>query len=159
MNEFNRKIFVIGYGEMGHAMEFLLAGRHELAFHDIRPMAGHESVALEAGAAQADYVIYCVPVTPLAEQTRELLMEGRGDEIGPLLDENFNLRSQIYPISPGNRELVERAQKENAHVHFAGSGGAVVGVYRDDSMFVRLAHSYAQMGAKTIIGASGSRAR
>ena len=32
----NRKILVIRYGEMGHAMEFLLAGRCERAFHDFR---------------------------------------------------------------------------------------------------------------------------
>jgi hypothetical protein len=31
MNEFNRKILVIGYGEMGHAMEFLLAGPGDLS--------------------------------------------------------------------------------------------------------------------------------
>jgi glycerol-3-phosphate dehydrogenase (NAD(P)+) len=67
MRKYNRKILVIGYGEMGHAMEFLLGGRHELAFHDIQPMAGHVSVELESAAAQVDYVIYCVPVTPLAE--------------------------------------------------------------------------------------------
>ena len=83
MNEFNTKIFVIGYGEMGHAMEFLLAGRCELAFHDIRPMDGHESVALEAGAAQADYVIYCVPVTPLAELA--------GRVVGVLNDRSISL--------------------------------------------------------------------
>ncbi len=66
MREYNRKILVIGYGEMGHAMEFLLAGRHELGFHDIKPMQEHVSVELEPAAAEADYVIYCVPVTPLA---------------------------------------------------------------------------------------------
>jgi glycerol-3-phosphate dehydrogenase (NAD(P)+) len=63
MHKYNRKILVIGYGEMGHAMEFLLGGRYELGFHDIRPMDGHLSVELESAAAQADFVIYCVPVT------------------------------------------------------------------------------------------------
>ena len=67
MHDYNRKILVIGYGEMGHAMEFLLAGRCELGFHDIQPMDGHVSLELESAAARADYVIYCVPVTPLAE--------------------------------------------------------------------------------------------
>jgi glycerol-3-phosphate dehydrogenase (NAD(P)+) len=66
MREYNRKILVIGYGEMGHAMEFLLDGRCELGFHDILPMDEHVSVELESAAAQADYVIYCVPATPLA---------------------------------------------------------------------------------------------
>jgi glycerol-3-phosphate dehydrogenase (NAD(P)+) len=79
MNEFNKKILVIGYGEMGHAMEFLLAGCYELAFHDIRPMDKHESVALEQGAAQADYIIYCVPVTPLA---------GLAERVVPALDDH-----------------------------------------------------------------------
>jgi glycerol-3-phosphate dehydrogenase (NAD(P)+) len=66
MNEFNQKILVIGYGEMGHAMEFLLTGRYALRFHDIRPLDRHESVELESAAAEADYLIYCVPVRPLA---------------------------------------------------------------------------------------------
>ena len=66
MNEFKQKILIIGYGEMGHAMEILLAGRHALRFHDIRSMDGHESVELEPAAAQVDCVIYCVPAMPLA---------------------------------------------------------------------------------------------
>jgi glycerol-3-phosphate dehydrogenase (NAD(P)+) len=79
MHNYNRKILVIGYGEMGHAMEYLLGGRYELGFHDIRPMDGHVSVELESAAAQADYVIYCVPVTPLAE------LAGR---VMPVLNDN-----------------------------------------------------------------------
>jgi glucuronokinase len=89
-------------------------------------------------------------IAALAERARERLLAGRGVEIGPLLDENFELRASIYPISPGNRELVERARREGAHVHFAGSGGAVVGVCRDDAMFDHLARSYAQMGARVL---------
>ncbi len=89
-------------------------------------------------------------IADLARKARELLEADRGADIGPLLDENFELRASIYPISAGNRELVERARKEGAHVHFAGSGGAVVGVCRDEAMFDRLARSYAQMGAKII---------
>lgn len=58
-------ILIVGYGEMGHAMETLLAPRHHLLFHDARPVAGHEAVGLDA-AAEVDGVIYCVPVTPLA---------------------------------------------------------------------------------------------
>jgi len=76
MNEFNQKILVIGYGEMGHAMEFLLAGRYELVFHDILPMEGHESVELAPAAAQADFIIYCVPVTPLG---------GLAERVAPVL--------------------------------------------------------------------------
>ncbi|MBM3333101.1 GHMP kinase [Candidatus Sumerlaeota bacterium] len=89
-------------------------------------------------------------IASLAERARELLVEKRPFDIGPLLDENFELRARLYQISPGNRELVERAWREGAHAHLAGSGGAIVGVCRDDAVFDRLAHSYAQMGARIL---------
>jgi glucuronokinase len=89
-------------------------------------------------------------IAALAAKARECIQADRGAEIGLLLDRNFELRAKIYPISAGNRELVERAQREGAHVHFAGSGGAVVGVCRDGAMFDRLAHSYARMGARIL---------
>ncbi|MGB5260731.1 MAG: hypothetical protein WBO34_09445 [Gammaproteobacteria bacterium] len=63
----NNPILIIGYGEVGHAMEYLLAARYPLQFWDIRPVAGHAPVELEQAAAQAGCVIYCVPVTPLGE--------------------------------------------------------------------------------------------
>lgn len=67
-----RSILVIGYGEMGHAMETLLAPRHRLLFHDVRPVTGHENAGLDA-AAGVDGVIYCVPVTPLAGLAQQVL--------------------------------------------------------------------------------------
>ena len=62
-----KNVLVIGYGEMGHAMERLLSARHRLQFWDIRPVAGHESIELETAVAAADFILYCVPVTPLGE--------------------------------------------------------------------------------------------
>jgi glycerol-3-phosphate dehydrogenase (NAD(P)+) len=61
----NSTLLIIGYGEMGHAMEALLAPRHRLLFFDVNPVAGHAAVGLDA-AANVDGVICCVPVTPLA---------------------------------------------------------------------------------------------
>ena len=60
-------VLVIGYGEMGHAMERLLSASHRLQFWDIRPVDGHETVELETAVANADFILYCVPVTPLGE--------------------------------------------------------------------------------------------
>ncbi|MEZ5542732.1 MAG: hypothetical protein R3F42_11890 [Pseudomonadota bacterium] len=68
-----KAVLVIGYGEMGHAMESLLGQRHRLSFWDIRPPAGHPPVALEAAAGAADFVIYCVPVTPLGALAARVL--------------------------------------------------------------------------------------
>jgi len=65
MYDYKQKILVIGYGKMGHAMELPLAGRCELAFHDILPLEGHVPVELEPATAQAGCIIYFRPVTPL----------------------------------------------------------------------------------------------
>ncbi len=49
---------------MGHAMEHLLAGRHRLSIHDTRPISGLTATDVEQEAAQADFVLLCVPASP-----------------------------------------------------------------------------------------------
>ena len=88
----------------------------------------------------------------LAQQVRDLIVAGRGREIGPLMDANFDLRASLIPISPGNRVLVETGRTLGAAVKFAGSGGAVVGCYDGDpERLRRLAAAYKELGATLII--------
>jgi glucuronokinase len=88
----------------------------------------------------------------LAQQARDLIRTGRGREIGPLMDENFDLRAALIHISPGNRQLVATGRALGAAVNFAGSGGAVVGMYDGDpKRLQRLSDAYAEMGAKLIV--------
>ena len=87
-----------------------------------------------------------------ARQARELLGEGRGEEIGPLMDANFDLRARICPISPGNRRLVETGRALGAAVKFSGSGGAVIGQYDGDpERLERLRKAYAAFGARLVV--------
>jgi glucuronokinase len=74
----------------------------------------------------------------LAQRVRDLLLAGQGERIGPLLNENFDLRRRLYKISPGNIEMVETARECGASAKFTGSGGAIVGTYEDEAMFQRL---------------------
>ena len=74
----------------------------------------------------------------LAQRVRDMLIEGRGREIGPLLNENFDLRRRLYKISQGNIDMVETARDCGASAKFTGSGGAIVGTYEDDAMFEKL---------------------
>lgn len=62
-----RNVLVIGYGEVGHAIEYLLAPRHELHIWDRYPVPGHAPVDLEHAAGAADIVIFCVPTEPVEE--------------------------------------------------------------------------------------------
>lgn len=88
----------------------------------------------------------------LAQQAHDLIMAGRGGEIGPLMNANFDLRASLLTISPGNRQLVETGRRLGAATKFAGSGGAVVGCYDGDpERLHRLSAAYAAMGAKLIV--------
>jgi glucuronokinase len=86
----------------------------------------------------------------LAAQTRDLLLAGRGREIGPLLDANFDLRKKLYRISEGNLRMVEIARSVGASAKFTGSGGAIVGTCRDEAMFRDLAAALAPEGIEVI---------
>jgi glucuronokinase len=74
----------------------------------------------------------------LAQRVRDMLLAGRGLEIGPLLNENFDLRRRLYKLSQGNIDMVEAARDCGASAKFTGSGGAIVGTYEDEAMFEKL---------------------
>jgi len=85
-----------------------------------------------------------------AQSVRELLLAGRGAEIGPWLDKNFNRRRSIFNLDPRQVAMVERARAVGAHAKFAGSGGAIVGTCDDDDHFRRITEAFAEIGASVI---------
>ena len=87
----------------------------------------------------------------LAQRARDLIVAGSGTEIGPLLSENFDLRTRLINVSQGNRQLVAIARKQGACAKLAGSGGAVIGTYDGDpGRFEALESAYAAIGAHVI---------
>lgn len=58
------KVLILGYGEMGHAMEHLLSARHQLYIWEKYPEPDFQSVNLEESVPFADIVIFCLPVNP-----------------------------------------------------------------------------------------------
>lgn len=67
-----------------------------------------------------------VEFAELTEKAYELLKAGRGGEIGPLMDRNFDLRASLYDVGDGNRDMVAAARSLGAHAKLTGSGGAIV---------------------------------
>lgn len=79
-----------------------------------------------------------------AQEARDLLVAGRGAEIGPALDRNFDRRRSLYNLDPRNVDMVERARAVGAHAKFSGSGGAIVGVYDGEAMYNALEEKMAE---------------
>jgi glucuronokinase len=81
-----------------------------------------------------------------AEQGREALLRGERARLHKLIDANFDLRARLYRLDAGNLEMVRLARSVGASANFAGSGGAIVGLYEGESMFAEL---------ETVLGAAG----
>ena len=85
-----------------------------------------------------------------AEKGKEALLKKDFVTMKRLMDENFDLRSQIMKISEGNMEMVLTARACGASAKFAGSGGSIVGMYEDEEMYTRLESELDKIGAKVI---------
>jgi len=86
----------------------------------------------------------------IAYQGRAAILNREVDRLGQLINENFDTRRSIYNIAPWQVQMVETARACGASAKFAGSGGAIIGTYRDEAMFERLSEAMAQIGCKTI---------
>jgi glucuronokinase len=61
------------------------------------------------------------------------------------MNENFDLRRTIMNIAPENLRMVEVARSTGASAKFAGSGGAIVGLYRDGRHYQQLVDALATL--------------
>ncbi len=85
-----------------------------------------------------------------AEQGREAIMNHDFEKLNQLIDKNFDLRCKIMNISESNLELVNTARKCGASAKFSGSGGAIIGMYKDDEMLRKLIVELRKINARVI---------
>jgi len=85
-----------------------------------------------------------------AAEGRECLLHGRYNRLNELINANFDLRSRIYQIDKGNLEMIHTARRVGATSTFAGSGGAIVGTYEDQTMFGRIREAMKEIGVAVI---------
>lgn len=79
----------------------------------------------------------------LTDRGRKALMAGDWDELGAVMDGNFDLRRTIMNIAPENLRMVEVARSTGASAKFCGSGGAICGLYRDGRQYQQLSDALA----------------
>ena len=108
----------------------------------------HNNLRLRYNRNEADVVQAMESFADLAMAGREALGQGDLEELGKLMDQNFDLRSRICELPPTQVEMVERAREVGAAAKFAGSGGAIVGVYRDQAMFEQLQAALGDLDCK-----------
>ena len=86
----------------------------------------------------------------LAERGRALLLNHRGRELKPLMNRGFDLRRHICRISEAQLRMVDTARAAGASAQFAGSGGAIIGIYDDEAMYRTLQRELAATGCNVV---------
>jgi len=89
-------------------------------------------------------------IAQIAEEGKQALLNRDFDRLFALMNENFDQRSRIMTISDGNREMIDTARNLGASAKFAGSGGSVIGMYKDDDMFEELVKAFRKIDALVI---------
>jgi len=74
----------------------------------------------------------------LTEKGKDALEKGNFDKLAEYINRNFDIRRSVMNISEKNISMVEIARGVGASAKFTGSGGAIIGTYRDGNMFKNL---------------------
>jgi glucuronokinase len=98
----------------------------------------HNDIRARYNRGETKVVEAMVKFAGLAAQAREALEQRDAERLAQLMDENFDTRRSIYQLPTAQVEMVEVARKVGASAKFAGSGGAIIGAYRDETMFADL---------------------
>ena len=91
-----------------------------------------------------------VDLAEITEQGRAALLEKDAGRLARLMDDNFDVRRCIYKLPSWQIQMVELARQCGASANFAGSGGATIGVYHGEAMFVELGAKLATIGCRVI---------
>jgi glucuronokinase len=109
----------------------------------------HNTIRQRWNAGDPEVVQAMRDFAEYTDRVKELLVAGRGAEIGKWLDKNFDRRRSITAIDPAHLELIERARSAGASAKFSGSGGCIVGTYEDEEMFTALLKAFE--GTDTVV--------
>ena len=110
MQEKKSRVLILGHGEMGQAMEFLLAPHHALRIWQRHPPAGEAPVNLEAVVPESDIILFCLPATAHAAVAAQIAPTLRGATlcltIAKGLDERGRLPAAVLTETVGAARIV-----------------------------------------------------
>jgi glycerol-3-phosphate dehydrogenase (NAD(P)+) len=94
-----QRVLILGYGEMGHAMECLLTARHDVRIWSLDGVKGRDST-LEDEVVEARVILFCLPVNPHHEIASRIAPYLAKDSlcltIAKGLDESGRTAAQVF---------------------------------------------------------------
>ena len=89
-------------------------------------------------------------IASLADKGKEAILQEDYEELGHLINQNFDNRAKIMNISAQNSEMIQAARSCGASASFTGSGGAIIGIYKDNEMLQNLVSTLKKIDARVI---------
>lgn len=86
----------------------------------------------------------------VAADGRAALLDNDMERLSALIDENYDTRQSISRLPVWQMQMVETARACGASAKFAGSGGAIIGVYDGQDMFNKLSMELNKIGSRVI---------
>lgn len=94
-----QRVLILGYGEMGHAMEYLLSAHHDIRIWSLDGVKGRDTT-LEDEVPWAQVILFCLPVNPhheIASRIAPYLAKGSLClTIAKGLDESGRTAAQVF---------------------------------------------------------------
>jgi glucuronokinase len=110
----------------------------------------HNRLRIRFDQGEPDVVAAMHKFARLADEARQALRNSDARRFSELMNENFDTRRSICRLPAEHIEMVERARRVGASAKFAGSGGAIVGTYRDEKMFRELKAELSRLGCEVV---------
>jgi glucuronokinase len=73
-----------------------------------------------------------------AAEGRDALLRGDADQLADLINANFDTRASICRLHAEHVNMIETARSVGASAKYAGSGGAIIGTYKNEAMYDEL---------------------
>jgi len=86
----------------------------------------------------------------LTDRGKAALLSGDWDALHQVTNENFELRKTIMQVAPENQRMIDTARAAGASAKFAGSGGAICGVYHGEAQYQRLVQAMAAINCTVL---------
>jgi len=90
-------------------------------------------------------------IAALTDVARELMEDRDFGSLSAIINRNFDLRAEVFPIRDADMAMIRTARSVGASAKFCGSGGAIVGTFSDEAMLGRLRSAMQQAGYEFIV--------
>jgi glucuronokinase len=111
----------------------------------------HNNIRERFDRGEEDVVAAMRTFARIAADGRAALLAGDAERFARLVNENFDTRRRIFKLAQWQIDMVEVARSCGASAKFAGSGGAIVGTYKDAAMLDRVRTALGAIGSKTLV--------